>query len=134
MSFFARHTLWEWPGWPGTQQALPLGGVWCPRTHTPAVTLLDPGPGHTPYLQGALWVCLKTALNVNIKGTDRGTAGMHWVLPLSSPLPSLILQPGVALLGLGAGKGKNGPMGVGRSRTLDQGTGWAVTAVSYFGS
>ena len=32
-----------------------LGGVWCPRTHSLAVTLLDLGPGHTPCLQGAPW-------------------------------------------------------------------------------
>ena len=46
-------------------------------------------------LQGALWVCLRTAMSVNIKGTARGTSGMQWVLPLSSPLLPLILQPRV---------------------------------------
>ena len=88
-----RHTLWAWPGWPGARHVLPLGGVWCPGTHALAVTLLDLGPGDTPCLQGALWVCLRTAMSVNIKGTARGTSGTHWVLPLSSPLLPLILQP-----------------------------------------
>ena len=43
---------------------------------------------------------------------------------LSSSIPHPAARGvGVALLRPGAGKGKNGPMWVGRSRTLDQGMG-----------